>query len=321
MVLHSCSRPQGSTPASLLQTQSAFTWKRDANMPIGMHSAQGLIVDDKLYLGGGDTREPTTDRVVYEYDINGIVRKWTPLPPAPVAYFAMAEVNKSLTLIGGWDMARKAATNQLTVWSREEQRWTTPFPSMPTPRQDSTAVTYQLWLLVAGGMNFKKPVYNVELFDSATFHWQTIQPLPRPCVGMTSCIVSKVWYLLGGTNFTDPTRGETGPKESVYALPLVENIGSSRWNVLPDCPLYCSTAVPFGDYLMSVGGTNSLSSRNHSAAMFLFSPAMEKWLFVGNTPTPRCRATCVVLSKGRLVVLGGQERGGKHGATIELLYC
>lgn len=312
---------QGSSPASLLQTQNTFTWKRDANMPVGMHSAHGLLLDDKLYLGGGDTRDPMTDRVVYEYDVNGVVRKWTPLPPAPVAYFAMAEVNKSLTLIGGLDVSKKCATNQLVVWNRDDQRWITPYPSMPTPRQEATAATYQLWLLVAGGMNFKKPVYNVELLDCATFHWRVIQPLPRPSVGMTSCVVNRVWYLLGGVNFTDSSRGETGPQESVFALPLTESVASNKWAVLPDTPLYCSTAVAFGDYLMSVGGTNSLSSRNHSAAMFLYSPATEKWLFVGNMPTPRCRATCTVLSKGRLIVLGGQERSGKQGATVELLYC
>ncbi len=290
-------------------------------MPVGMHGAQGILLDEKLYVGGGDTRDPTSDRVVYEYDINGLVRKWTPLPPAPVTYFAMAEVNKSLTLIGGLDLGKKTATNQLTVWNRDDQRWTTPFPSMPTPRQDATAVTYQLWLLVAGGMNFKKPVYNVELLDCATFHWQMIRPLPRPCVGMTSCVINKVWYLLGGVNFTDPIRGETGPQESVFALPLDDSVASNKWSILPDCPLYCSAAVAFGDYLMSVGGTNSLSTRVHSAALFLYSPAMEKWLFVGNMPTARCRTTCIVLSKGRLIVLGGQEKGGKHGATVELLYC
>ena len=307
---------------TLLATQSAFVWKRDAPMPVGMFGARGLLLGDKLYIGGGDAQTPDADSVVYEYDINGLVRKWTQLPPSPVTYFAMAEVNKSLTLVGGLDMAKKASTNQLTVWDRDQQCWrTTLFPTMPTPRQDCTAVTYQLTLLVAGGMNFTKPVYNVELFDCATFQWSTIRPLPKPCVGMTSCIIDGRWYLLGGTNFTDSAREESGPRQSVYSLSLDEKIATNRWNTLPPSPLYLSTAVPFGNYLMALGGTDSPSTRSFSPALHLYSPGLEKWLFVGNMPTARSQATCVILSRGRLIILGGQEKMSRHSRTVEILFC
>lgn len=192
---------------------------------------------------------------------------------------------------------------------------------MPTPRQDATAITYQLWLLVAGGCSYRKPMYNVEMLDCATFQWQTIRPLPRPCVGMTSCVINRIWYLLGGTNFTDHTRGDCGPQEAVYALKLNDTVASNKWMVLPDSPIYLSTAVPFGNYLMAIGGTDSPTSRTFSSAMFLFSPALEKWLFVGHMPTARSQVTCVVLTKGRLIVLGGQERNARYSKTVELLYC
>ena len=290
-------------------------------MPAGVYGARAIILEDKLYIGGGDQKDLAADRVVYEYDVNGLVRKWTALPPSPVAYFALAEVNKSLTLVGGWDFIKKVSTGQLTVWDREQQQWSAPFPAMLTPRQDPAATTYQLWLLVAGGMNFKKPIYNVELFDCATFQWHTIRPLPKPSVGMTSCVIGNIWYLLGGTNFTDPARGECGPQEAVFSLSLDERITTNRWNVLPDSPLFCSTAVAFGDYLLSVGGTDSPGSRACSPALFLFSPTLEKWLFIGNLPTARSHATCAMLSKGRLAVLGGQEKGTRNSKTVEILYC
>ena len=262
------------------------------------------------------------DRVVYEYDINGLVRKWTSLPPSPVAYFALAEVNKSLTLVGGWDCSKRATTGQLTVWDREQQQWGAPFPTMPTPRQDATATTHQLLLLVAGGMRFKKPIYDVELLDCATFQWSTIQPLPMPSVGMTSCVVKNTWYLLGGTNFTNPMQqGECGPLKAVFSLSLEETIASNSWNVLTDTDLFCSTAVALGDYLMSVGGTDSPGTQAHSSALFLFSPALEKWLFIGNLPTARSLTTCAMLSKGRLAVLGGQKKGTKNSKTVEIMYC
>ena len=290
-------------------------------MPNGMYGAKGVFLDDKIYIGGGDCKEVVTERIIFEYDVNGVVRKWTPLPPAPVVYFALAVVNKSLTIVGGLDLTKKAATNQLTVWNKELQQWGSAFPAMPTARQDAMVVTHNLWLLVAGGVNLKKPLYNVELFDSATFQWHTIRPLPKPSVGMTGCVVKGMWYLLGGTNFVEATKGETGPKEYLFSLTLDENVATNTWKVLNETPHYCSTAVPFGEHLMALGGSDSLSAVSSSTSMFLYSPSLERWLFVGSTPTARSQATCIVLSKSRLIVLGGRERNCKFSKCVEMLHC
>ena len=261
------------------------------------------------------------ERVVYEYDCNGLVRKWTALPPAPVAYFALAEVNKTLTLVGGFDVAKKIPTNHLTVWDRGQQGWCTPFPAMPTSRQDCTATSYQLQLLVAGGTNYRKPLYNVDVLDYSQFQWHHLAPLPQPCVRMTSCVVGRRWYLLGGINFTDPSQGESGPQTHVFSLDLVGEITKNSWRVEPPMPLYCATAVPFGRYLMAVGGADTPASQAQSGGMYMYSAASEKWLHVGSLPTPRSQATAVVLSKGRLMLLGGQEKKDRFGRTVEILQC
>ena len=286
-----------------------------------MFGSKGILLDDKIYLGGGDCKDINSERVVYEYDINGVVRKWTALPIAPVVYFTLTGFEQVLSLVGGMDIGKKIATNQLTSWDRYLQKWVNCFPPMQTARQDCTVATYMKWLLVAGGMNFKKPIYNVELLDSNTSQWQMIHPLPKPSVGMTSCVIKNRWYLLGGTNFTEPLKGESGPKEYVFSLTLDENIATNKWSYLPDTPLYCCTAVPFGNHLMAIGGTDSLTSRTYSPSMFLFSSANEKWMYVGNIPSARSQVASVVLSEGRLALLGGQERGTKYGRTVEILHC
>lgn len=259
--------------------------------------------------------------MVHEYDCNGLVRKWTALPPAPVAYFALAEVNKTLTLVGGYDLSRKMATNHLTVWDRGQQSWCTPFPAMPTSRQDCTTTSYKLQLLVAGGSNYKKPLYNVEMLDFTQFQWHHLSPLPQPCVRMTSCVVGSRWFLLGGINFTDPSQGETGPGTQVFCLSLSGELATNKWSVVPPTPLYCATAVPFGRYLMAVGGADTPYSQAQSGGIYIYSSAAEKWLHIGSIPTPRSQATAVVLSKGRLMLLGGQEVKEKYGRSVEILQC
>ena len=263
----------------------------------------------------------SNDRIVYEYDIKGIVRKWTPLPSAPVAYFSMAKVNDTLVLVGGLDIGKKLTTNQLTTWDKETQRWVCMLPPMQMARQDCSVTSYRDWLLVAGGTNFKKPIHNVEFMDKVTLQWQAIHSLPKPSVGMTTCVVKNTWYLIGGMNFVEPGKGETGPKEYAFALNVDKNIATNKWTTIANTPLYCSTAVPFGEHLMAMGGTDSPTSRTFNASMFLYSAVNEKWMYVGNMPTARCQVTCVVLSQGQLVILGGQERVSKWCRTVEILYC
>ena len=262
-----------------------------------------------------------SERVVCEYDINGTVRKWTLLPESPVVYFAMAATKGMLVLIGGMDMERRAATNQIHCWDKELQRWVKNLPPMQSARQDCMAASYQKWLLVAGGSNNKKPISSVEILDSDSTQWIVASSLPKPSAGMTSCVVQNTCYLVGGTNFIEPSRGETGPKEYAFSLELDENIASNKWSQLPNTPFYCSSAVPFGEYVMTVGGTDSLVSGIYNACMFLYSPSSEKWVYVGNMPYARSHVACVVLSHGCMAVIGGQQRGTRYSRLLEVLHC
>lgn len=47
---------QGRTASALQPTQSAFTWKRDNDLSVGTYGARGVVIDDKLYIGGGDCK-------------------------------------------------------------------------------------------------------------------------------------------------------------------------------------------------------------------------------------------------------------------------
>ena len=317
----SFSTKSSSSSLSLLPSQPTSIWKKDADLPTGTFGSKGIFFADRLYLGGGDCRDFQSERIVYEYDINGTVRKWTPLPSAPVVYFAMAAVKNTLNLVGGMDVQKKLATNEIISWDKELQRWVKTLPPMRISRQDCTAVTHQKWLLVAGGVNNKKPLHNVELLKLDTNEWLMVSPLPKPSVGMTSCVVKNTCYLLGGVNFQEPRKGATGPKEYVFSLVIDENIATNQWVRLPDTPLYFCSAVSFGDHVMTVGGTDSPICRTSSSSMFLYSPSSEKWVYTGKMPTPRSQVTCVVLSQGRLAVLGGQEKGSKFSRVVEILHC
>ena len=286
-------------------------------MPLGMHNFSSVVLDGRLYVGGGDCREPSQQRVIYEYDYNGIVRKWTALPLAPVIYFCLAVANKTLVLVGGVKTSPRKTTNQLTTWDVDAQEWTTALPPMPTARQSPTAASHQLQLLVAGGYSNKRVLSVVEMFDMATFQWQQLRPLPLGISRASSCIINQVWYLMGGELY-----GESGPQNAVYTLSLSEpNLPAAEWNEIPSVPLTSSTAVPCRNFVLSIGGCYP-GSKVPKKSMYVYLTSTQQWHYVGEMPTSRAFCGAVVMHASRLMVLGGKEesvRSNDFGVSVEVL--
>lgn len=282
-----------------------------------MHSATAIVLEGKLYIGGGETKELQTDRTLYEYDISGMLHKWTPLPVCPVAYYALGVVNKSLVLVGGVDVASRKTSSKLYMWDRERQEWSTSLPPMPTARQNPAVTTHNLMLIVAGGYRNKKVLNEVEIFDMATFQWIVLPPLVIPTSAASSCVVRDILYVLGGSLY-----GDTGSSTVVQAISLSGDFSSSVWSVVKECPLTKSYAVPSSNFLLGVGGCLPGSDTPNSG-VYAYFPAIDRWKQICNMPTPRNKCIAAVLSAGRLIVIGGkEEQGGRpveYGTTVEML--
>lgn len=305
-------------PASpiLKPTQSVFHWKRGANAPIGMHSASAIAIEGKLYIGGGETKDLQTDRMLYEYDMSGMVHKWTALPICPVAYFSLGVVNKSLVLVGGLDIVSRKTSNKLYMWDRDRQEWCATLPSMPTPRQNPSVATHNLLLIVAGGYRNKKVLSEVEMFDQATFQWQSLPNLPLATSCASCCVVRDILYILGGT-----WCGDSGPQTAVQALSLSGDLSHTIWSTVKETPLTMSHAVPSRNFLLAVGGSMP-GSTTPTNMIHVYFPALDKWDFLCEMPTPRSKCVAAVLSAGRMIVVGGREENVhmiECGATIEVL--
>ena len=281
-----------------------------------MRGATSVVLEGKLYIGGGECKNFQTDCTVYEYDITGLVHKWTPLPICPVAYFALGIVNRSLVLIGGLEVSTHRASNQLYLWDREKQDWVPSLPKMPTARQQPSASMYDLLLIVAGGYRNKEVLGDVEVFDQATFQWQTMPHLPIPCAGATSCVVRDVLYLMGGTLYAN-----SGPQTTVQALQLSGSIGNETWKLCKDAPLTLSCAVPASNFVLAVGGSY-LGSTVPNRAIHVYFPSLDRWELLCEMSTARHLCTAAVLSAGKLFICGGREEKTHpeaYGDTIELL--
>ena len=296
-------------------------------MTINMANCQAVMIGDNVYIGGGDTYTRSNAQVVMVY--NTRTKTWAALPPYDSQWFGMAAINDQLVVVGGSKSSSSAtataclgrrATNKLGVWDDGLQTWTHPFPDMPTSRHSIFVVSYQRWLVVAGGDNGMGVYLNkVELLDTHSKQWYEGLPLPKGHSSMSSTIYGNMWYLSSGlfSIFDQASRHVFGVcLDDIIFQAISRSAGTaspstqSPWQILTDTPLAFSTILILNGALMAIGGKSS-------SAIHHYQPSRRSWVKVSDLPTKRSRCACVVLPNGEIFVAGGQNEGKGFGYANE----
>ena len=260
---------------------------------------QVVEIGDNVYVGGGNSSDNARTVMVYSVQTGS----WKTLPPHVTYWFGMASVNHQLVLVGGKSTSTDKVTNVLVVWDERSQTWTRPFPVMPTARHSSSVISYQKWLVVAGGEDERNsPLNKVELLDTLSGQWYEGSPLPIECGDMSSAIKGNMWYLSGGV-FSQGLSDK-----HVFSVCLDELISqavshsasstSSPWQILPESPLEYSTLLIINGALLTVGG-------RHSSSIHLYQPGSRSWVKVGDLPVRLSQCACTVLPDREMFVAGG----------------
>ena len=274
-------------------------------MPFGMiGSTQAVVIGNNVYVGGGYSSAGNRVTVmVYSLETGS----WRTLPPYESLYFGMAAVNNQLVLVGGISTSHR---NVLGVWDEGSHTWTHPFPVMATARHSPSVISYQKWLVVAGGEDERySHSKRVELLDTLSGRWYEGSPLPYGCSGMSSAISGDMWYLLRGYS---SQRDNIRASKHAFSVCLDELISQavpqsagatspptpSPWQTLPETPLTHSTVLILNGALLAVGGESS-------SAIHLYQPISKSWVKVGELPIQRWQCACTVLPSGEIFVAGG----------------
>jgi hypothetical protein len=236
----------------------------------------------------------------------------------------MAVVNNQLVLVGGNTvmscdniMLLNEVTGILAMWDEELLTWTRPFPEIPTPRHSTSVMSYQKWLVVAGGKSARDArSKKVEILDTLSGQWYKGSPIPNECTEMTSAINGNMWYLSSG--FT--SRGEN---KHVFCVSLDELISRAQstdsispsipspWQTLTDTPLTNSTVLVLNGALLTVGG-------EESSAIHRYQPSSKGWVKVGDLPIERFQCACTVLPNGEVFVVGGRTKIGEISLRVDI---
>ena len=280
-------------------------WRRHSDLPWGMRYPHCVMVEEKLYIGGGYSDHDCT---VSQYKSD----QWVRLKRYQWRYFTMAAVKKKLTLVGGRDPYGRV-TNEIAVWERKgvSHQWTHPYPPMPTPRHSPAVATHNQWLVVAGGVSAGYPndLAAVDLLNTDTRQWLSTTPLPVKCSHVTTAIVQDELYLVGGSLTTT----------LVVSLPDLVSTDSANtaksWRTLHAPPLESSAAITLHGALLAVGGCHG---NDRSPAIHVYQPATNNWKQVGELPTARSECACTLIPSGELLVAGGWDSNGKRTIQVDV---
>ncbi len=273
-------------------------------MPIKMGtSVQSVVIGDTAYVGGGNADNDLDKCTVMKLEQD----QWTKLPEYTAKWFAMTSFANRLVLVGGRYQRNNKVSNQLAVFKSGE--WTHPYPPMNIARNSSTAVSFNNYIIVAGGVDDEGRISSsVEVLDVASRRWYIAQSLPNPRAVRQSTLIGNTLYLMGWFDHT----GE--PTKTVHHVDLNELIAKALsnldtptlWQTLQEVPLVLSAPLSIGRLLLAVGGADDRV--NPSSSIHLYQPDTRRWVKVGDLPTARYRCTCSVLPSGEVIVAGGETK-------------
>ena len=271
-------------------------------MPFAMSDyIQSVIIQEMMYVGGGDASPANNIHIVMTYNI--ISQEWFRLPQYSACYFAMTVIHNKLTLVGGCDRNDRD-TNVLGVWDADGRKWTCPYTPMPTPHCESSAVVYRQWLIVAGGRSGGIRTSSVEVLNISSNQWYRAPSTPILWVCMRSAVVGDTWYLMGGYG--------NGKTDKVYSVSLsvlishINNISEKIWNTISSLGLYYCNPVCVGESLLAVGGSKSQSFESISTILH-FIPDRNEWREVGQLPFSLHICTCILTGNNQLILTGTHD--------------
>ena len=269
-------------------------------MPLCMSDTQAVLLEEQVYLGGRDIHPGSSDTLlIYDFTDDS----WD-LLNTPTENYALAIYDSQLVLVGGRNPVTQNLTDELCVLDADQQHWNQSLPSMPIKFCQSSAVSTDHHLIVAGGLDDDlDPLDVVQVYDG--HQWRRVEPLPKAGYLMKSNLLKDIWYLAGG----DEQEREvfcTCLHSLIDTTSLDRNRQPSVWKKLPNAPLERCTPVTIGKQLAAVGGSSG--GHSYSSAIYLFSNRTNAWVYVGDLPVA-CHSTCTVaLPTGELLTVGGEAK-------------
>lgn len=187
--------PEGTTPAVEIYNPEEDIWTRGSDKPLPVAYVSAAVIGTDVYVPGGCDADNIPMRTVEVYDV--LTNSWgevNPLPEPRCAY-ALATMNETLYLFGGWDGRQYVAT--VYVYDPQTDGWTEVTP-MSTDRGLAAAAPLADRLYVVGGYDGKRELTTCTVYVPEAETWQECVPLAVGRGGLGLITLGGQLYAIGG---------------------------------------------------------------------------------------------------------------------------
>ena len=297
--------------------QASITWKQCAQLPIKLSDGSATVVNGKVYYGGAGSDDDDDGYIVYCY--NPLQDKWTTLPPLPVNWFGLGQVNGKLVAIGGKKKSG-SRTNKVYTYGKQSQKWKQTIPPMPTARDSPGVLSLQSALVVAGGDTSSGVTDIVEIFKPDTLQWYKTDPLPPTgCRDVSLVTIGNTCYALGGFKYPFClNQALYASVDDLHCNAVPANLTSdtqSAWKTLPNAPTYKPAAAVLVGNLLAIGGDEASYGGADKKEVYMYSPSTNSWIYISDLPAPRSSTAVAVFSSTEILVIGGC-----YGGRVNTVY-
>ena len=303
--------------------QTGITWKQCTELPIKLSKGKTTVINAKVYCGGGEVNDEYT---VYCYDPSQ--DKWTTLPPLPVSYFGLGQVNGKLVAVGGQKklLYKYKESNEVYTYDEKLAEWKQTIPPMPTARSSPGVLSLQSALVVEGG-NTVSYTAAVEIFKLDTSQWYRTDSLPTVCYNISLVAIGTTCYILGAGLPRNEALYASVDDLFGNAVPANQTTHShtsdtqSVWKTLPNTPTYGPAAAVLAGNLLAIGGDDE-NFMGATKEVYMYSPSTNSWIHISDLPAPLSDTTVAVLSLTKILVIGGLDNDYAMVNTVYRgLYC
>ena len=294
-----------------------MNWMKCSNLPVAMTGAYATVINDTLYIGGGGCT--TANDVYYMFSYKLIDDQWMRLPLLPQCYGIPTNINNELCYTGGMDYSTSRATNKVITLVNDH--WVTQYPNMVMARKAHTAVTYQHYTIVAGGVSEDESTLDtIEVFNSNNNQWTILSthlPQPMRVINATTCNQS---FTIAGYDGADGSASKR-----TYIISMDSLVGAdqqsltsstseddNKWSELCLTPYWNTAIVPNTSPPVIIGGDDNQSKPVNNIS--LYDDSSDSWRTVSSLPISCARATVATINDV-IIVAGGCTDGSTSETT------
>ena len=281
-------------------------WRQGKDALFGAVSAQAVVIQQNVCIGGGHAKTKEEERIVQEY--NPVEDVWSQLPECPTQLFSLCSDGDNLLIGCGIKNRLILSMTKNRTWQHET------LPPIPQGRMRSlsTFVHYNNCYAIACGFDIKRiPMKSVEICDTATSTWHTAQPLPVAGHSMCSVVCGDTWYLSGVWEDMVPHIYKVSIPSLIESATKGEVNTKSLWEEVPKPPSDRFHLLKFRNALTTVGG------KNYNQDIHQYDEVTRAWFKVGMLPVGLDAPIAIELPhSGELLVACGSRKEKPYSASV-----